>query len=304
MRLLIIALAGSLALVTGCSDDDNGTNPVTGMHGLTLSFDGLEPLKGGFHYEGWAIVDGSAVSTGRFNVSTGGDLVDLDGNAIAGGRFDVSDDLTNATAIVLTIEPNGDTDPAPAATHILAGDVAGNEAALAVGHGAALGTDFTAAAGRFILATPTNGADTNENSGIWFLSLESGMPEQGLDLPDLPSGWAYEGWVVIDGTPVTSGTFTDPGAADAAAPFSGIQDGPPFPGEDYLSNAPAGLTFPTDLAGATAVISIEPSPDDDPAPFTLKPLAGMIAADAVDHVTYALGNNAGGFPTGTATITR
>ena len=90
--------------------------------------------------------------------------------------------------------------------------------------------------------------------------------------------------------------------ADLAAPFSGAEPGPPFPGEDFLSNAPAGMVFPTDLAGGTAVISIEPDPDDSTVPFTLKPLVGAIAADAVDHVTYAVGNNAAGFPTGSATI--
>lgn len=78
--------------------------------------------------------------------------------------------------------------------------------------------------------------------------------------------------------------------------------GPPFPGEDYLENAPAGLTFPTDLAGGTAVISIEPFPDDSPAPFTFKPLVGSIPQGADDHVNYDLDNNAAGFPTGTASI--
>ena len=67
-------------------------------------------------------------------------------------------------------------------------------------------------------------------------------------------------------------------------------------------NAPTGPSFPTDLAGATAVISIEPEPDDSSAPFTLKPLVSMIAADATDHVTYSIPTNLGSFPTGTATI--
>ena len=78
--------------------------------------------------------------------------------------------------------------------------------------------------------------------------------------------------------------------------------GPPFPGEDFLTNAPAGLSFPTDLAGGTAVISVEPEPDDSSAPFTLKPLVGPIPADAVDHETYTVGNNIMSFPTGSAVI--
>jgi hypothetical protein len=117
----------------------------------------------------------------------------------------------------------------------------------------------------------------------------------------LPDGWAYEGWAVIGGTPVSTGRFTSVDAVDLADPFSGTEGGPPFPGEDFLVNAPSGMVFPTDLAGATAVISIEPDPDDGPGPFTLKPLVGMIPADAMDHVTYAMGN-AAGFPTGSASI--
>jgi hypothetical protein len=77
---------------------------------------------------------------------------------------------------------------------------------------------------------------------------------------------------------------------------------PPFPGEDFLMNAPAGVTFPTDLSGATAVISIEPRMDDDPAPFMFKPLVGAIPASAVDHVVYDLNDRTSTLPTGTVTI--
>jgi hypothetical protein len=51
-----------------------------------------------------------------------------------------------------------------------------------------------------------------------------------------------------------------------------------------------------------AVISIEPDPDDDPAPFTLKPLVGAIPASADSYTNYELENAADAFPTGTATI--
>ena len=269
---------------------------------LVLSFSGVEPLSGGFHYEGWAIIDGAAVGTGKFNVDADRALVDLSGNPIPNGEFQTAADLSLATAIVITIEPDGDTDAVPVDTHVLSGGVAGTSASLTVGHSAALGDDFSSATGTFILATPIDDPEANENSGIWFLDLSSGTPAQGLQLPTLPAGWVYEGWVVMNGTPVTTGVFTDPNAADLGAPFSGTGAGPAFPGEDFLVNAPAGLTFPTDLAGQTAVISIEPSPDDSAGPFTLKPLSGAITADATDHVNYAMDNNAAGFPTGTASI--
>ncbi len=291
MVLGVIALAA-------CGDDPADAEPET----LVLTFTGLEALAGGFHYEGWAIVDEAPVTTGKFNVDSSGGLVDLNGASIAGGAFETGVDLSGATAIVITIEPNGDVDAVPASTHIVAGAVTGGSASLSVGDGSALGDDFMGATGSYILATPTNGADTNENSGIWFLSLESGEPAEGLVLPMLPDGWEYEGWAVIEGTPVTTGRFTATDVVDFDDPFSGTEAGPPFPGEDFLVNAPTGLTFPTDIAGGTAVISIEPEPDDSAAPFTLKPLVGGIAADATDHVTYSIPTNLSSFPTGTATI--
>jgi hypothetical protein len=88
---------------------------------------------------------------------------------------------------------------------------------------------------------------------------------------------------------------------DDADPFSSTMPGPPFPGEDFLVNAPAGLTFPTDISGGTAVISIEPDPDNSADPFLLKPLVGAIPNPAADHVTYMMNVNLGSFPTGTAT---
>ena len=269
---------------------------------LELSFNGLEPLESGFHYEGWAIIDGSPLTTGKFNVDSNGGLVTTTGSTIANGSFDTGLDLTEASAIVITIEPSGDVDAVPASTHIVAGTVSGVSADLTVGHASAIGDDFTGATGSYILATPTNDPAADENSGIWFLSLASGSPAEGLDLPTLPSGWAYEVRAVIGGTPVTSGRFTATDMVDLGDPFSGTEPGPPFPGEGFLVNAPTGLVFPTDLAGGTAVISIEPEPDDSAAPFTLKPLVGMIAAGATDHVTYSIPSNLASFPTGTATI--
>lgn len=153
--------------------------------------------------------------------------------------------------------------------------------------------------GKFILATPTDGPDTNEDSGIWFLSLAGGSPAKGLVLPTLPAGWKYEGWAVINGKPVTTGTFLKTDMPDESGTFSGPLPAPPFPGEDFLVNAPAGLTFPASLKGGAAVISIEPVPDNSPAPFLLKPLAAGISSNALVHTDILLHQNLGSFPTGT-----
>jgi len=102
------------------------------------------------------------------------------------------------------------------------------------------------------------------------------------------AGWVYEGWAVIDGIPVSTGTFTNPAAADNFNGFSGTADGPNYPGEDFIENAPEGLTFPTDLTGATIVVSVEPDADNSPAPFALKPLVAEVPADTADHSNVAL----------------
>ena len=283
LKFMVVAFA---LIMVGCGDDEKSNQ-------LNLNISGLEDLGSGFAYEGWILVDGSPISTGVFTV---------DGNgALSQSSFDLDEgNLESATAFILTIEPSPDSDPAPSDVHILAGDFGETSANLTVSHSAALGNDFTSATGGYTLATPTDGADNNENSGVWFLDLTAG-PGPSLSLPDLPAGWAYEGWAVIDGTPVTTGTFTSVSGADAAAPYSGSEPGPAYPGEDFLTNAPSGLTFPTDLRGTTIVVSVEPVPDNSASPFTLKPLVGMTASDAMDHTLLPMSNNAAATnPTGTA----
>lgn len=280
----------ALAVFTGCSDDDDDVIPVGN---LTLNISGLEDLGSDYVYEGWLIVGGAPVSAGIFNVNASG--------VMSQSTFEMNAAVLNsATTYVLTIEPSNDTDPAPSKVHILAGDFSNTSASLMVSHEAALGSDFTSATGTYILATPTDGADNNENSGVWWLDPTAG-PGAGLSLPTLPEGWKYEGWAVIDGVPISTGTFTSVTGADDSSMFSGASDGPAFPGEDFLMAAPTGVTFPTDLAGKTVVISVEPSPDNSAAPFLLKPLVGPVAADATDHTPYTMNNNAAATnPSGTA----
>lgn len=274
------------------SDSDNQS--------LTLELSGVEPLQNGFHFEGWVIINGSPVTTGKFNVDDNGNIVTLSGSAIPNGEFEVNADLSAATTFVLSIEPSGDTDEIPAETHHLSGDIANGRSTLSFSHGASLGDDFSSSTGAYILATPSDDDNTNENSGIWF--LDPSGPSAGLSLPTLPAGWRYEGWAVSDGNPISTGTFTSVSGADALAPYSGTNDTPPFPGEDFLVNAPASLNFPIDLAGGTAVISIEPYPDDSPSPYTLKPLVGQIPINATDRVLYSVNNNANTFSTGSVII--
>lgn len=290
LGMLMVAGAGCGMTSTGGGGDDGDPMDDTDMRMLGVAFDGLEALGDDFVYEGWLIVDGQPVSTGRFGIDEAGEADP--------GEFDVSAaDADAATAFVLTIEPAVGDDPAPADTHVLAGDFDGTVADLTIGHAAALGTDLAEAAGSFILETPSTAEVADDFAqGIWWLDPAAG-PGPSLDLPELPAGWVYEGWVVGDDGPVSTGRFTMADAADddGAGPTGGEDDAPPFPGQDFIDPA-------IQLVGLVAVISVEPEPDDSAAPFALKPLIDMEIEDVGAGVLQPMENNAATSPTGTVNI--
>ncbi|MFV9550540.1 hypothetical protein [Algibacter sp. PT7-4] len=279
IKKMILAVIALGIFATSCSNDDDGNESSR----LNLSIDGLENLGSNFVYEGWVIVDGNPISTGIFTVDDSGNLSET--------SFQLAKEtLDAATNFVLTIEPAVDPDPAPAKTKLLIGGFSGNSAALSSN---GIVADFASASGKYILATPTDSDMTNEASGVWFLDNSTGSAVAGLDLPTLSDGWKYEGWVVFDGVPVSTGTFLSPEMADdnaSTSSFKGTEgDGPGYPGEDYIMGTAAGITFPTDLKGRTIVISVEPSPDNSAAPFTLKPLAHVVPDNAANHTTISMG---------------
>jgi hypothetical protein len=295
---IFVALIAATFVLAGCDSTD--PQPPVAPQSLALTLDGVAPLKNGFHYEGWAIIGGNPVSTGKFNVNDAGQIVNLQGQPIANGQFATGRDLSATTMVVITIEPPV-SGPEPSNTKFLAGGISANNASLTMRHAEAVGRDFAASSGRYILATPT-APNASDLSGIWFIDPTGIQMAPGLDLPTLPSGWIYEGWAVIDGMPVTTGKFRDVAMADMAAPFSGPEPGPAFPGEDFIMNAPPGLSFPTNLQGAMAVITIEPFPDDSADPFPARPLAAMIPGNAQPMTLYMMQNEAGMLPSATARI--
>lgn len=288
LTIVIVSIGLISMLAVGCSDNNKDTQPQTGM--LMLNFSGLENLGSDYAYEGWILVDGSPVSTGVFTVDDNGNL--------SQSSFEMSlSNLEAATKFILTIEPSPDSDPSPASTHYLAGDFSNGTANLMVGDAAALGDDFTSAEGEFILNTPSTGNDnTDYASGIWWLD-PANAPNLAptLVLPDLPDGWVYEGWVVGGSGPVTTGRFTAVSGydSDQGGPTAGPDGVPEFPGQDYINPM-------MNLIGDAAVITIEPEPDNSAGPFTLKPLVDSNIEDVGIGVLQGMGNNADGFPTGTA----
>jgi hypothetical protein len=92
-------------------------------------------------------------------------------------------------------------------------------------------------------------------------------PEMGVltlsfsGLQDLGAGYAYEGWIIVGGNAISTGTFTVDGSGN-------------------LSNSTFQLTK-SDLDAATKfILTIEPSPDSDPAPASTHYLAGTFTSPA------------------------
>lgn len=92
---------------------------------LQINITGLPQLSSAFVYEGWLIVNGAPISTGKFTVDQGGEL--------SRSYFSASvDELKKATTYVLTVEPSTDRDPQPSARHVLAGTFDDNSAHLTI----------------------------------------------------------------------------------------------------------------------------------------------------------------------------
>ena len=261
---LPIAASGCLLLLlAGCADGP--------YHRLRLELPADYPDRG---YEVWAIFADAAEEL----------TVDATGNA-----FSTSRDLAEADAVAVT--GFGFTWPAA----VWAGPVAGDHATLDLADPRGLGADFSMVRGQYVLATPTNGPDTDERSGLWFLGIyePNDPPMPGLVLPAATAAFRYEGWVTITGTLASLGPFSAPDAADLDNSHAGPLEGPPFPGEDLLAAAPEGTSLPTDLRGQRVFVTVEASSDDDPAPSPLMLLSDDIPADAEDHLAYFLDPSAG-----------
>lgn len=287
-------------------DPDGSTGDTRQMVSVEMSFQNLTGLGEDFTYELWFIVDGNPVSISRFSPES------LDEKSVTVEKS-VAD---NASAAVVTIEPKEGDDPAPSKTHILAGELkslsTGAEgsastmvsAQLTINSDRAIGTEFAEVSGEYILKTPTTETTDDYSQGIWFLDPTGGSPAASLDLPQLPEGWTYEGWVVNTAVntpaPTTTGRFRnlDEADSDGAGEASGPKGAPPFPGQDFIDPS-------IELANGDyrVVISVEPEPDNSDKPFALKPLLDKKIEDVGAGTPQSLSKNGQmALPTGSIDI--
>ncbi|AXV08351.1 hypothetical protein DVS28_a3678 [Euzebya pacifica] len=252
-----------------------------------------EPIEPADDRGATLVLDGDGLPAGDYTV-----VVEAAGQPVAstvrfdGGQVTVTLDATTPEDVSRVDVHAGPSADGPA---LLSGTVADGTGTIEP----AVPVDLSGASGQYILATPTNGSDSDERSGIWYVLIPRAP---GLVLPALPAEWVYEGWVTIDGVDVTTGRFGDPATPDDFDGFSGDQGGPPLPGEDFLLSPPEGLSFPVDLAGMTTFVTLEPAVDPDPAPSGLTVLSGQIPADAIDHTVYDMASTVDALPSYTAQV--
>lgn len=284
--ILILILGAGVVIFLG----NGGTVNRSDTFRLQLSLDlDLPDLTQG-HYEAWVVFpSGEKLSAGKFK--TGG-TVDLG----------VSRNIESIESVQVSIESESDENKIPSGITVLQGNIQGGAGTLI------FPIDLESASGTYILATPTDGPDSNETSGIWFVDLSGEELAPSLTLPALSGGWKYEIWIKHNGAQVALGRFKFPDGTDTFSGFSGKEKAPPFPGEDLLFNAPEGFIFPLDLSlgSSTILITIEPElggldPTGD-SPFTAQPLQALIPLGAEDHIHYPLTLHTEALPSGTVSI--
>jgi hypothetical protein len=284
MRRWVGGVVALVAVVAGLAPATAGARD--GRHPLLIGAKDLPRLSGA-QYEAWVVTGDRKLSAGVFNVR------ERSRRQAVLLRSPI--DPARADMIVVTIEPIPDPDPGPSPVAILAGEPRRHVAALR------FPIDLRAAAGSFILATPTDDDPDNETSGVWFVDPAAG-PGPSLRLPSPPAGWVFEGWGVTQGAPLTTGRFTSVTGPDLASPFSGPNPGPPFPGEDFVTGLPAGVTPPVNLADGRSMIVVTVEPDiggADPTgagPFSIKPLVAAVPAGASPGTSLPLRRDLSGVP--------
>ena len=301
-------LALSLFLTAGCGGDDTIWEP-RGSSLVTFSFQNLEPLRAGLNYQAWAVEFRNAAYWGSpigiFNFNEAGQMVDPASGEILSGTLEASVDAQDLYGIQVTVELSDVVVNQPSSIYILGGTMVDGSADLGQDSWLSAEVDFSQSSGRYFLATPSDDLDDNERSGVWFADYGSGNPFQGLLIPQAPTNWDYEGWVVFGEDTLSTGKFYYSAIADTTNLYGGITGNYPFPGQDFLYNAPEGLTFPTDLSGTSIFITMEPYEEYDTeplSPFPFKLLEATIPLDALPHTNYDMTSLYGARPRGTATV--
>lgn len=312
MKRLTLLLNVCLFLVLFGCEKTELLSPSSQVTNIELEMSGLNDLGDVFWYELWL-----TWQEGESNLSKSLGVFRIDGQGqCLPNRFNVKlGDLQRAVAFFITIEEDDlpglrllentpgviDTLSGPGPYKILAAKFITNKAHYSIGDEYLLNFDFASARGTYLLNAVSVEQTSPSASGIWFINKdEQGQLIAGLDLPDLPAGWSYQGWVVINSVSLSTGKFiSNKGTDQTATYYNSAQGGYPFPGEDFITNPPQGLSFPLDLSGKEIYITLHPPlPENCPAPYSAKLFAATVPNGAQRMVVYELENQIGSFPSG------
>lgn len=295
-RLFTLLIAAAILSFAGCEYFEN--SDTLNISSFEVNLSGLPTLPSSLTYVGW--FDGDDIpATYLFDK-----VADANGNIFYSNDQTPLKILDSAQIFYITIESKADIGSPnfrPSSRIILQGRFTKGSANLWISENA---DKYSIARAKYSLDTPTDNPAANDFSGLWFVdSLDAGTPAAGLDLPVLYGGWIYEGWVQVNGNYLSTGRFSNPAAADLFSGFSGASAGYPFPGEDFLNNAPSGFTFPLDLRGAKVLISLERRSGDltGTAPNIIL-YSADIPANAVNKKSYDLNFTNNTLPHGYAVI--
>ena len=309
MRQFILLIMFVFTLFLSCENNDI-LSPAKQISAIELDITGLQNLGNSAWYEVWIKGSGGGKET---QTSAGVFTVD-DHGALSQTAFDINlGYLQEALTVFLTVEEDADagvryniTGPdtnmvidtlyEPSKYVILAASIKANNGTFSFGHEDIIDYNFDTITGTYILDTPTNTL-VSGLSGVWFVNDTSSAGDTkfaGLTLPVLPARWTYEGWVELNGQPVSTGKFSNPGIPDKKAQYSGdsLSWAYNFPGEDFISDSTGMFTFPTNLSGAELYVTLEaPHPANANSPFTIKLLTATIPANAQTKTVYEMQNN-------------
>lgn len=287
-----------LALV-GCPGPQPATSTGTRVQ---LAVAHLPPIKREQgHYALWATTDATTSVGQPFLVADDGALTTLEG-AAWDGRVAWAGYGAPLDRVLLTQEPPTSTDRTPAKQTILTGSYAQGKAPLALAAPFEPGA-LEAASGSYVLDNPSTDSLSDMN-GVCFMNERRNGGGLLLPFPP-PADWGYETWIELKGHMLPLGKFVDPDGPDDWNGYSART--PPFPGEDFDQNLPAGIetgfNLP-DLRGAKLVVSVEPRSlnREEVYPSAIRVFEATIPADAEHYKGYAMRNVAAeGLPNGTVT---
>lgn len=293
-------LAVLLLGLVGCPGPQPG--PPAAVTRVQLAVSRLTPLKREQgHYALWAIATATTSAGQAFLVDEAGALTTLEGTPWD-GRVSTPIPRADLRQVLVTLEPPTSTDRAPAKQAILRGSVANGKATLALAAPFEPGS-LEGATGSYLLDNPST-ESLGDMNGICFMNERRSAG--GLQLPfPPPEEWGYESWIELKGHLLPLGKFVDPDGPDDWNGYSGRV--PPFPGEDFNENLPAGIETGfnrPDLRGARLIVSVEPRSLQREEVFpSIRVFEATIPMDAEHYKAYRMRNVAAdGLPSGSLMV--